>query len=215
MNIQPQETRTERRSRKTRAKLMRAALQLFRERGVDLTTIAEITERSDLGKGTFYRHFESKSALLLALTEDAVDRLLQHIRGATDGVEGLQSIMARLLDVHVAFFTEHADEFTLLFQSRLFLTTERDEEQALEAPVMRYLDGLAAVIGAAAATPVPSRRLRRLACALAGYVSGFLSFAYVGLSEQELKASFTPLREAFASTATALLADREPVRLAG
>ena len=215
MSMQPQETRTERRFRKTRAKLMRAALQLFRERGVDVTTIAEITERSDLGKGTFYRHFESKSELLLALTEDAVDRLLGHIRAGTEGAQGLVAVLSKLLDVHVAFFTEHADEFTLLFQSRLFLATEREEEQALEAPVMRYLDGLSDVIAKAASTPVTGRQLRRLACALAGYVSGFLSFAYVGLSEHELEASFTPLREAFASTAAALMADKEPVRLAG
>ncbi len=213
--MQPQENRTERRTRKTRTKLMRAALQLFRERGVDATTIGEITERSDLGKGTFYRHFDSKSALLLALTEDAVDRLVAHIHAMTRGIGGFGAVLSKLLDAHVSFFAEHPDEFVLLFQGRMFLATEQEEEQALEAPVMCYLDGLASVMAEAAVLPVSRRQLRRVACALAGYVSGFLSFAHIGLDARALEAGFAPLRDLFASTAAALIMEKEPLRAAG
>ena len=57
----------------TRAKLMNAGQQVMGEKGIDATTIADITERAGVGFGSFYNHFESQQHLakeiFLALTE--------------------------------------------------------------------------------------------------------------------------------------------------
>jgi AcrR family transcriptional regulator len=52
-----------RRRARTRARLLEAAGSLFAEQGVEATTIAEITERADVGFGSFYNHFESKDEI--------------------------------------------------------------------------------------------------------------------------------------------------------
>jgi AcrR family transcriptional regulator len=203
-------TRTQRRTRETRRRLMASALGLFSERGVDATTIEDITERSDLGKGTFYRHFHDKQDLLSHLTVAAVASLVDALRAAPAQAAGgsLEGVLDRLLKVHSTFFTTHEKEFLLLFQGRLFLTMDREEAEELEGPYVGYLRAIEEQIRPFLPEGVSSLKIRRLTCALAGYVSGFLSFGMVGLTPQELEMSFEPLRRAFVAGSSAFLHEK-------
>ena len=49
-----------------RARLQRTALELFRERGYDRTTAAEIAERAGVTERTFFRHFPDKREVLFS-----------------------------------------------------------------------------------------------------------------------------------------------------
>jgi AcrR family transcriptional regulator len=51
----------------TREQLLQAAAELFDAQGYEDTTIDQIVARARLAKGTFYQHFESKIAILLAV----------------------------------------------------------------------------------------------------------------------------------------------------
>ena len=55
------------RGQSTRQALLRAALELFSERGFYGTSVPGIAERAGTGAATLYRHFESKEALAEAL----------------------------------------------------------------------------------------------------------------------------------------------------
>jgi len=61
-------SRRERKKLETRQALFDAALNLFREKGYDETTIEEITGRADVAKGTFFNYFPSKEAFLSELS---------------------------------------------------------------------------------------------------------------------------------------------------
>jgi AcrR family transcriptional regulator len=56
--------RRERRRQEVRERLYRAALSLFAERGYAKTTVEDITEKADVGKGTFFNYFPSKEHVL-------------------------------------------------------------------------------------------------------------------------------------------------------
>jgi AcrR family transcriptional regulator len=62
-----EENRSRRRSRETRDRLINAAKEIFLERGYDNATTREISERADLGAGTFYVHFRDKRDIYDAL----------------------------------------------------------------------------------------------------------------------------------------------------
>jgi AcrR family transcriptional regulator len=62
MDVQP--SRRLRKKERTRALIQSAAMKLFRERGFDSVTIAEISEAADVDATTFWRHYKSKYALL-------------------------------------------------------------------------------------------------------------------------------------------------------
>ena len=54
----------DRRVRRTREALRAAFRDLFFARGFDAISIADIADRADVGRSTFYKHFESKDDLL-------------------------------------------------------------------------------------------------------------------------------------------------------
>lgn len=58
--ITPRLSRAQRTRELTRAKLLEAANRVMAEKGVDATTIADITEAADVSTGSFYNHFQSK-----------------------------------------------------------------------------------------------------------------------------------------------------------
>jgi len=75
----PRTNRRERHRAETRERIFRAALELFAERGYLETTVEDITEAADVGKGTFFNYFPTKEHVL-----------------ATYGAERLAAVQAAL-----------------------------------------------------------------------------------------------------------------------
>jgi AcrR family transcriptional regulator len=67
--------RRQRRSTEIRERLFRAALGLFASKGFLETTVEDITEAADVGKGTFFNYFPSKDHILLAFGEMQLKKL--------------------------------------------------------------------------------------------------------------------------------------------
>src|ERR1700675_1763000 len=67
--------RRERRGAETRESLFRAALDLFAQKGFTETTVENITEAADVGKGTFFNYFPSKDHILLAFGEMQLSKM--------------------------------------------------------------------------------------------------------------------------------------------
>src|SRR5512138_2330302 len=71
----PAEDRQSRRKRETRAKLISAAERVMAQKGIEATTTQDITEAADVGFGSFYNHFESKEAIVQAITRERIEPL--------------------------------------------------------------------------------------------------------------------------------------------
>src|ERR1700741_3460103 len=67
--------RRARRTAETRERLFRSALDLFAKKGFAETTVEDITEAADVGKGTFFNYFPSKDHILLAFAEMQLGKL--------------------------------------------------------------------------------------------------------------------------------------------
>jgi AcrR family transcriptional regulator len=67
--MQTELSRRERKKEETRHRIFHAAIDLFRERGFENTTVDEITEKADVAKGTFFNYFPRKDAVLAYLSE--------------------------------------------------------------------------------------------------------------------------------------------------
>ncbi len=65
--VAPTLSRVERKRLEARARIVAAAGELFRARGVDAVTIQDITSAADVGHGSFYLHFKTKTDVLLSI----------------------------------------------------------------------------------------------------------------------------------------------------
>jgi AcrR family transcriptional regulator len=76
--------RRERRKEETRRQIFQAAMKLFEKKGVFDTTVEEITQAADVGKGTFFNYFPSKEAIFSALAERQMGVLERAVEAAKD-----------------------------------------------------------------------------------------------------------------------------------
>ena len=89
-------SRRERRSEETRERLFRAALDLFAEKGFAETTVEDITEAADVGKGTFFNYFPSKDHILLAFGEMQLAKLEAAVAEARHSGETMPQFLRSL-----------------------------------------------------------------------------------------------------------------------
>lgn len=69
--------KVDRRVRRTRRRLGEALVALITERGYDTLTVEEIAERADVGRTTFYSHYQDKDDLLLEVTGEVAEQIEQ------------------------------------------------------------------------------------------------------------------------------------------
>jgi AcrR family transcriptional regulator len=60
------ESRMERKKEKTKQQVIDAAMALFKERGVEASSMEEIAQKADIAKGTLYSYFPVKEAIISA-----------------------------------------------------------------------------------------------------------------------------------------------------
>lgn len=91
-------------------KLFEAAARLFAEKGFEKTTVDEITEAAAVAKGTVYYYFKGKEDIFLFLIDEAMAILKQRLNRALAGIEEeTPAILEKLVQVHLAFFTDYWD----------------------------------------------------------------------------------------------------------
>jgi AcrR family transcriptional regulator len=94
--------RRQRRSSQTRESLFRAALDLFAKHGFADTTVEDITNAADVGKGTFFNYFPSKDHILLAFAEMQLSKLesiIDNLRNTNEPVpQFLRTLAVRMTE---------------------------------------------------------------------------------------------------------------------
>jgi len=101
-NLPVSPDRRQRRSAELRERLFRAALDLFAEKGFAETTVEDITNAADVGKGTFFNYFPSKDHILLAFGEMQLEKLRKSVEDARQSNEPmpmfLRTLRSRMTD---------------------------------------------------------------------------------------------------------------------
>ncbi len=96
--------RARNRALKTR-QISDAALQLFLERSIDGVTIDDVTRAAGVAKGSYYRYFESKEALVRSLVAPLGERALELMTACEQALlqaEDKEALFMAFLDMSLA-----------------------------------------------------------------------------------------------------------------
>ena len=112
-----------------KTRMLRAALELFAERGFASTTTAEIARRAEVAEKTIFAHFKTKDALYeQTLNPATLDLLIPEASTASpaffDAPATLEEFLRALMRNRIALFRRHPAKFKLIMQE-LLLRPER------------------------------------------------------------------------------------------
>jgi AcrR family transcriptional regulator len=74
--------------------LITATVEIIEERGVEHVSVREAAKRAGVSPGAPFRHFRSKTALLTAVAEQAMDRLTEAVAKAQSRVDSADPVVA-------------------------------------------------------------------------------------------------------------------------
>jgi AcrR family transcriptional regulator len=142
-----------------RGRLERAALELFRERGFDQTTVAEIAERAGLTERTFFRYFADKREVLFSGGELLTDLLARTAAGTPESATPIDAAAAGLDAIGARLQTRHA--FARQRSKIIAATPELQERELIKLASM----------AAALATALQERGIAKSAASLVAEVA--------------------------------------------
>lgn len=116
--------RLDRRVNRTRRQLRDAMMSLVLERGYNAVTIEDITERADLGRTTFYLHYQSKYDLLVESLEEIAQDLKVQVehQAYTEKNQGIQTNPVTVVFQHVE---ENRDLYRILLKGEGSITSSK------------------------------------------------------------------------------------------
>ncbi len=168
--------------------LEEAALRLFLERGLDGVTIDDITQACGVAKGTFYRYFDDKDALVESLLAPVREELVEALElcgralGAARDVAAMVDAYRALSGTFFGVILKHAG------MVRLYLQESRGPAVGARTRIValsRLLSGYALAITAKAHNHGLLRPVRAEVSALA-VVGAVERLLYAVLSEEEI-----------------------------
>lgn len=107
-----------------RGRLEQAAFELFRDRGYEETTVADIAARAELTERTFFRHFTDKREVLFGGSDQLKDELIRAVTEAPAALSPLETVRLAV------------GSMSAMFRGRREFALERSKIVAAHADVM-------------------------------------------------------------------------------
>jgi TetR/AcrR family transcriptional regulator len=142
---------TDRRARERAARreaILGAARAVFADKGLRASTIDDIAEAAELGKGTIYLYFKSKEQMFAALKLEGLTRLAGRFQAAVDPTLPADQNLRRLCDAYVRFYREEPDYYWVLYFDTRYMDKDsaHDVVETLKPEGMRCIRIVADVI---------------------------------------------------------------------
>lgn len=124
----------------TRQRILDAAIELYRQRGIDGTTLTAVAENADVARGTIVNHFGSADGLLGSSLDHLLERLEIPDERILEGVVGRDARIRAFVEAMIAF-QERSTPWWTTFESEM----QRPALQEREAMYWAAFDRLLAI----------------------------------------------------------------------
>jgi len=101
-----------------RNEILDAASKVFSKYGFAKTTIDQIANQADLGKGTVYQYFKSKNELFLSAGERGMDRLKDSVLTVIEKEKDPINRIEKAIRAYLSFFEQNSNMAAILMQEQ-------------------------------------------------------------------------------------------------
>ncbi len=134
-------TQTTKHKHTRRAELLKAAREIFAEKGYAATTIAEIVARAGVAQGTFYLYFPSKVLLVIALAEEIQEQIETAIHTAYEAAEHPDLLIDTSVRAAFEIMGQYRDVLGII-HSGVYWTEAPNERERIFAPYYALIANL-------------------------------------------------------------------------
>jgi len=91
----------------SRETILRAAASIFQEKGYHAASMQDIAEAVDLKKASLYHHVSSKQEILLALLDEALGLIVEHLEEAISPELSPNQKLRQVMQAYLGFLAEN------------------------------------------------------------------------------------------------------------
>ena len=109
--------------------ILLAAADVLRRKGYESTTMKDIAAEVDLTAASLYHHFKNKDALLLAVLEAGLERVIEGLQAIVDSQQSASDKLRQIIALHVGGVTSNtAVGAAMVYEIRWLQTMDCDTE---------------------------------------------------------------------------------------
>lgn len=121
--------------------IIHAAIQVFKEKGIEKTKISDIVKKAGIAQGTFYLYFPSKLSLMPVIAEEMVEKLLTTVKNTVQDDVSFQKKIEQMVDA-VFLVTRDYKEIQALIYSGLASTEHLKDWESVYEPLYVWMSEL-------------------------------------------------------------------------
>lgn len=121
-----------------RERIIQAAVEVFREKGVEKTKISDIVKLAGIAQGTYYLYFPSKMAVMPAIAEVLVEKSIKEIRANVDREANFSIQLTQVIDA-IFSVAENYHEMLAMVYAGMATTEHMNEWEAVYEPFYRWM----------------------------------------------------------------------------
>lgn len=108
----------------SRNDILRAAAQIFQEKGYHAASMQDIAEAVELKKGSLYHHVSSKQEILLALLDEALDLIIERLQAVEAKNLSPSQKLRQSMQAYLSFLAENRGLSSVLILEHRSLQSE-------------------------------------------------------------------------------------------
>ncbi|MGE7920543.1 TetR family transcriptional regulator [Viridibacillus sp. NPDC093762] len=120
-------------------KIILAAIDVFREKGVEKTKVSDIVKSAGIAQGTFYLYFPSKLSVMPAIATVMVEKIMSEVNLRFQENAPIEGQLEQIVDAVFYLTKEYRDVFALVYAG-ITQTEHLKEWETIYAPFYEWMN---------------------------------------------------------------------------
>lgn len=120
-------------------KIIQAAIEVFREKGIEKTKVSDIVKAAGIAQGTFYLYFPSRLSVMPAIAKVMVEKIITAIEEGVSTQNPFEQQLEEVVDVGFSITKEYGDLVALIYAG-IAQTEHLKEWENIYAPYYAWMN---------------------------------------------------------------------------